>query len=1053
MKKFNEILFSSKTALVLLLLFTISIAVATFIEDKYDPTTAQLVVYSAWWFELIIGLFVLNFIGQLKRYHFFSKGKIGGLILHAGFVVLVIGAAITRYFGFEGSMHIREGESSNYIATLNPYLQVKVAGPKGDYYGQYPIKINAMGGNSFSHKIKSGYDNPVKISFNRFIKNAEDVVNENVPGGEDMLAIQISSGASSNGVYLKRGERINRDGVIFSFMDSLNEHDLIVTELGGKLMVGSKTELVGIDMAGGKPDTTQRGNLIELREKNLVQYKNEYFTLIKFYKQAQLDFKKVEDDGHDHGIDVLSINVEYNGQTQKVNLTESSEPNDPAQELVFGDLKISVKYGSKQIILPFSVKLNDFILDRYAGSMSPSSFASEVTVIDPKQNTNFNKRIFMNHVLDYDGYRFFQSSYDTDEKGTVLSVNHDFWGTWISYASYLMLLIGSVIIMFTKNSRFHFLSMAIKKLRKNRKTFLLPLAFVCCVNLAHAQQTENHLVNKTEAEKFGKLLVQTFDGRLEPIHTMVFDLMHKISKKDEFSFEGKDNVDAMQLQIDIINDPEYWKKQKMIYVKETSVANVLGIDGNYASFNDFLESNGQYKIGDQVEKAFRKNPAQQNRFDKELIKVDERVNLFYMLLQGSLLKIFPEDYSSKKWVDWNDSLAKRPLTGSIGLINTDLQLKDFNYSNILMTYFQALMSGTHSGDYSKSDRILGYIKNIQLNNIDAKNFPSERMINAEISFNKAKIFRKLNMYYALISVLLIIFAFTDNVKSKSAKWLKWGQNIAMALFIAAFLYHTYGMIMRWYLSGHAPWSNGYEALLLIAWSSVLAGFFFINNSKIIQAATAFLASIIIMTAEHSNYDPQLTNLQPVLKSYWLIIHVAAITISYGFLALGFILGVINMFLYLFKSGKNEIRMNLLISELTFINEKNLQIGLFMATLGTFLGGVWASESWGRYWGWDAKETWALIIVIVYTIILHLRLVPALRSFYLFNVASIIGFGSVLMTFIGVNYYLSKGLHSYASDEKIIFPIWGWIMILSFVALITAAGIMERKNRKNVESKH
>jgi cytochrome c-type biogenesis protein CcsB len=246
------------------------------------------------------------------------------------------------------------------------------------------------------------------------------------------------------------------------------------------------------------------------------------------------------------------------------------------------------------------------------------------------------------------------------------------------------------------------------------------------------------------------------------------------------------------------------------------------------------------------------------------------------------------------------------------------------------------------------------------------------------------------------------------------------------------------MALRWYLSGHAPWSNGYEALLLIAWSSLFAGFIFVRNSKITLAATALLAFSFLMTASHSSYDPQLTNLQPVLKSYWLIIHVAVITISYGFLSLGFILGIINLSIFLLQPKQNAEQSDLLVQELTFTSEISLILGLFLATLGTFLGGVWANESWGRYWGWDAKETWALVIVITYAIILHLRLVPRLKSVILFNAASVIGFGSVVMTFVGVNYYLSKGLHSYAADDKTVFPVWGWIIIFSLLMLIISA---------------
>jgi ABC-type transport system involved in cytochrome c biogenesis permease subunit len=170
-----------------------------------------------------------------------------------------------------------------------------------------------------------------------------------------------------------------------------------------------------------------------------------------------------------------------------------------------------------------------------------------------------------------------------------------------------------------------------------------------------------------------------------------------------------------------------------------------------------------------------------------------------------------------------------------------------------------------------------------------------------------------------------------------------------------------------------------------------------------------------------------------------------LTISYGFLGLGLFLGLMNLFLYVFKTQKNGSRLELLIAELTYVNEMNLTVGLFLATFGTFLGGVWANESWGRYWGWDAKETWALVIVLAYTIILHLRFVPKMKSRWVFNVASVVGFGTVIMTFVGVNYYLSKGMHSYAAGDTPVFPLWAWGLILSVVALIVVSGLKADKS--------
>ena len=265
------------------------------------------------------------------------------------------------------------------------------------------------------------------------------------------------------------------------------------------------------------------------------------------------------------------------------------------------------------------------------------------------------------------------------------------------------------------------------------------------------------------------------------------------------------------------------------------------------------------------------------------------------------------------------------------------------------------------------------------------------------------------------------------------------------LFVGVFLYHTYGLVIRWYLTGHAPWSNGYEALVFIAWGTGLSGLIFSKFSKITLAGTAFVAYLIIMTAGHENMDPQLTNLVPVLKSYWLIIHVACITTSYGFFGLGGVLGLICLGVMLFKNIKNHKKIDLLTSELTFINEMTVTIGLILAAVGTFLGGVWANESWGRYWGWDAKETWALVIVIVYAMLLHFRFVPGLKSKAVFNsFGTVAGFGSVCMTFFGVNFYFSNSIHSYAAGDPPAFPIWLWVIIISIVSLSVLAIVKENR---------
>jgi cytochrome c-type biogenesis protein CcsB len=266
------------------------------------------------------------------------------------------------------------------------------------------------------------------------------------------------------------------------------------------------------------------------------------------------------------------------------------------------------------------------------------------------------------------------------------------------------------------------------------------------------------------------------------------------------------------------------------------------------------------------------------------------------------------------------------------------------------------------------------------------------------------------------------------------------------IIAVAFLFHTFGLALRWYISGHAPWSNGYEALIFIAWAAILAGLIFSRKSGITISSTAILAALILQTAQLSWMDPQVTNLTPVLNSYWLVIHVAVITASYGFLGLGALLAVINLLLMTFETTKNSQQLESQINKLSRIIEMTLIAGLYLLAIGTFLGGVWANESWGRYWGWDPKETWALVTVIVYAFILHMRLVPQLKGRLLFNIMSLLGFASIIMTYFGVNYYLS-GLHSYAKGDPLPVPPVVYYSVAVVVILSVVASINQlRKGR-------
>ena len=293
------------------------------------------------------------------------------------------------------------------------------------------------------------------------------------------------------------------------------------------------------------------------------------------------------------------------------------------------------------------------------------------------------------------------------------------------------------------------------------------------------------------------------------------------------------------------------------------------------------------------------------------------------------------------------------------------------------------------------------------------------------------------MYYFLAGLLFFIFIIL-NIFSENKlihNFMKYIFIIFRSSIVLLFIAHTLGLIARWYISGHAPWGDAYESMIYVAWATMGIGLLFIKKSDLTLASTSFVTSMILMIAHWNWMDPSIANLVPVLNSYWLMIHVSVIVGSYGPFALSMILGFVSLLLIVFITRTNKEKIKNQLSELTMINELSVTVGLIMLTIGNFLGGMWANESWGRYWGWDPKETWALISILVYAFILHMRLIPKLRGKWLFNLMTILAFASIVMTYFGVNFYL-VGLHSYASGDKVITPNFVyWSIFIVFVLAV------------------
>ncbi|MCF8337964.1 MAG: cytochrome c biogenesis protein CcsA, partial [Bacteroidales bacterium] len=988
LKKTGNFLFSIKLMGILILIFALAIGVATFIENDYSTATAQALVYDTLWFEILLLLLTLNLIGNFVINRLFKKSKFTIFLFHLAFIIILIGAAITRYLGFEGSMHIRENEKSNVVRTYDSYLKVNL----DDGQSTKQISEEVTFADGLSNDFNENYDfgnNDYRIRLTDYIPNATESLIRSREGSP-VLTFQIIRNKNKQLTYVRDEESRNTDGYRFGLNTGNKETFDFQTGSNQNLFLKAPDTVSIIDMEGNQqkfePQSKipfKKGKLYRIGEQTQISYQ-------EYYPTAKISFQSADTKEQKYA-DVLRFNV-ISGETQKEVIVRGNRgATGKPSKLTVNGTRIGLSYGAKKKELPFSLKLKDFMLERYPGSQSPSSFESEVVLIDKEKNIKESRRIYMNNVLKHRGYRFYQSSYDQDEKGTILSVNHDLPGTIVTYIGYILLTIGMITSLFNKNSRFQALARNNSKISRSAKTLML-VGMLTFAGTFHAHAQEGlKTVDYDHARKFGKILVQDKQGRVEPMNTLGNEIVRKVTRKT--SFRG---LHSDQVFLGIISQPDKWKRVPMIKVGHDALKKQLGIDGDYAAFTDFIdEENGQYMIRSQVEKAHSKKPAARNQFDKELIKVDERVNIFFMASRGQFLKIFPKPGDlQQSWYTPNADNMNLPEDDSLFV------------SNIFGLYLSAVLDGNKTGNYEQADEYLQGIKNYQLK-YGEELIPSKTKRKAEIWYNNINIFLKLGQAYGLLGMILLILLF---VRILSRYHLKWPVLIFTSLISLMFALHILGLGWRWYLSGHAPWSDGYESLIYIAFATMLAGVIFVRRSPITMAATAVLSSIILMVAHLSWMDPEITNLVPVLKSYWLTIHVSVITASYGFFGLGALLGFITLLLNLFKTETTVKTIDEKIKQITHINEMTLTVGLYMLTIGTFLGGVWANESWGRYWGWDPKETWALVSVLVYAFIIHMRMMPGLKSRFTFNMASVIGFGSIIMTYFGVNYYLS-GMHS------------------------------------------
>lgn len=1037
MKKITDALFSMHLTVVLLLMFALSAAVATFIENDYGTIAARVAVYEATWFEILLALLAVNLAGSLVIHHSWRRKKYALFMFHLAFLIIFVGAGITRFFSYEGMMHIREGKTSSEITSLNTYLTATYESGGKSYYGQQHVLLSSYNMKAPNLKLNTP-DGNFKIKTTGYIANASlELVP--VKGGNPIVSLFVMDGMRRETLTINSGEVQQMGDLQISFdsADTLSNGLQLLME-DNRLMIRAWDTIFITNMHSEIGGFIEPGQNAEMQPMQLYKLGMNSLVLRSFEPSGAL--RPVPASGmmqQETGQDAVLLSISDGNNTVNTWVMGTRGVQGKAEPVEIDGKTLQIAYGSITIPIPFALQLNEFILERYPGSNSPSSYASEVTLIDAEHDNRFDFRIFMNHILNYRGYRFYQSSYDTDEQGTVLSVNHDGLGTIVTYIGYFLMALGMVWALISKRTRFNYLLNKITETRRKKMNLLQVILLMLMITVAmpamSQQMTDINgvqvpVIDKDHATEFGKLIVLGPGNRLEPMNSLTGQLTRKFTGSTNFA-----GLTSDQIVLGIISDPALWQQVPMLKTTNKELRKQLGITGKYARFSDFFQSGqtNSYRMSQWVEAAYQKKGMDQSTFDKEVMKMDEKINVFYLIYSYSYLKFFPKTTDpAGKWFAPIDAV-------------TGIPADDSNFvRNVIPLYAKTLAEATTTGDYSTPNDIVDAIDTYQ-RKYAGEILPSDTHRKIELVYNKVEIFERLFHYYGLIGLIFLIVLFAKLVAPRLR--INTFKNILIGILAVMYLFQTLGIAARWYISGHAPLSNGYESMIFIAWATMTGGFLLSRRSNIALAATTVLASLTLFVAHLNWLNPEVTNLAPVLKSVWLTIHVAIITSSYGFLGLGMILGLFNLLMMIFQNRRNLVSFNLTIREISLTAEATIIIGLYMLTIGTFLGGVWANESWGRYWGWDAKETWALITILVYAVIIHLNFIPGIMGRYVFNALAVVGFSSVMMTYFGVNYYLS-GLHSYAAGDPVPIPSFVYYTIAILVVILIFAYINNSKTK-------
>lgn len=643
--------------------------------------------------------------------------------------------------------------------------------------------------------------------------------------------------------------------------------------------------------------------------------------------------------------------------------------------------------GMKEEKLPFSLCLQKFEAKMHDGTNAVADYSSKFTVIDGDDKSE--GEVSMNNIYSHRSYRLYQSSYDEDGKGSVLAINADPYGIPVTYTGYALLFISLVWMLFDPKGGYRKLLKS--PLLKKGALMIALILSMANIQTLHAESATGNLQNavlpKETAEKFGELHI-LYNDRICPVQTFALDFCKKI-----YGARSYQGLTAEQVLSGWVFYGNTWANEPFIKIKSGEMKTAMNLP-DYASLNTFFNREmGGYTIGQYVQEYYN---GQQDKFHQQAADIDGKIQIIMELREGISLKVLPYTFIKNVKATKDHSFIKAGTTTWFSPVDKLPQAVEHQHALYIRNVFSLLNGDVKAGNTSRVNEFFVKMKKYQEvssgNSLPtATQYKAERINNA---FPFATILFMANLTLGLIALFYTIYRMT---KKKEIKVL----NIALPILLGvSFLALTFGLALRWIISGNVPMSNGYESMLTVAWFVMLISILMQLRIRIVMVFGFLISGFFLLVSHINQMDPAIGQMMPVLNSPLLSIHVSIIMMSYALLSLTFICGIMGISL---RSHGEELQA---------LSRIFLYPALTTMGFGIFIGAIWANVSWGNYWSWDSKETWALITFMIYAVVVHTQSLPVFRKPLVYHIYITLAFLSIAMTYFGVNYFLT-GMHSYA----------------------------------------